>query len=357
MVSLNRFFKDTLDACPFAPRSKMIGEELAGSFIKGGVDLVGNLLGFGSSMSANKTNMKIAQMNNQAQMDMLRSQQVYNEQMWNKQNDYNLPQNQVKRLLDAGINPAAVFGNGQVSEAGSLTAPQLPSLQQAHVNPFTPDFSGLGSAVDSYFDHITKMESARSIGLDNEAKRTELKYQVSRLLLDMRERVQNINESLSRQHLNEQQRDNLISEKHDLENRISYFENNVETFNEREKKTNQLMDYQSQNLIADTALKRANSRVQNLIADYYPAITQMELNQMSANIGNIIEDTQNKIRDGRIKDKTAAAMQMQNEIQEMLNKNEKFRQNVRNNNKFTRSMFTALDLISDSMFKGLKLMK
>lgn len=153
MSSLSKFVTGTVDSCPFAPCSKMVISEGLGLALGAGASVLGSALGFGSSQSANKTNIQIARENNEAQMNMLRSQQAYNENMWNKQNEYNLPANQVKRLLDAGINPSAVFGSGSVSEAGSLTAPSMPSLQQAHVSPYSPDLSGVGNAVNAYYQN------------------------------------------------------------------------------------------------------------------------------------------------------------------------------------------------------------
>lgn len=152
-MSIYKCLGGTIDSCPFAPRGKMAIAEGTALALGAGASLLGNVLGFGSSQSANKTNMEIARLNNEAQMKMLQSQQAYNEQMWNKQNEYNLPKNQVQRLLAAGINPSAVFGSGSVSEAGSLTAPSMPSLQQAHVSPYNPDLSGVGQAVNSYFQN------------------------------------------------------------------------------------------------------------------------------------------------------------------------------------------------------------
>ena len=143
----------SIDSSPFAPRSKMDPVSLGAAGITAGASILGNVLGGLSNSSANSTNLEIARMNNENQYKMFREQQAYNTDMWNKQNEYNDPKNQVSRLLAAGINPASVFGNGTVSEAGQLTAPQLPSLQQGHVSPFSPDLSGVGQAVNSYFQN------------------------------------------------------------------------------------------------------------------------------------------------------------------------------------------------------------
>lgn len=143
----------TVDQCPYAPRSKMIAAEIGAAGITAGASLLGNVLGFGSAKFANQTNLQIARENNQAQRELFHEQMAYNTDMWNKQNQYNLPVNQVQRLLAAGINPAAVYGNGTMSEAGQLTAPNAPNLQQAHASPYDFDFSGVGQAVNSYYQN------------------------------------------------------------------------------------------------------------------------------------------------------------------------------------------------------------
>ena len=62
--------------------------------------------------------------------------QYFNVDMWNKSNEYNSPQNQVKLLLAAGINPAAYFsgssgfavgGTSPVSSSG-LPAGSMPGI-------------------------------------------------------------------------------------------------------------------------------------------------------------------------------------------------------------------------------------
>ena len=120
---------------PFAPKKNYI----IGS-------LLGGLLGYSSQEQANQTNLKLGEMNqqnvretnamNKAIADatnaqnykIFQEQNAFNLDMWNKQNAYNDPSAQVARLLAAGINPAAQFGN--VSEAGSLTS--------ASANPMQP---------------------------------------------------------------------------------------------------------------------------------------------------------------------------------------------------------------------------
>lgn len=70
----------------------------------------------------------------------------WQEEMWNKQNEYNLPVNQVARLKEAGINPNLAFGSA--ASAMSSSFPSSPARA-------TYDYD-LGSAARSYFQ--TKFE-------------------------------------------------------------------------------------------------------------------------------------------------------------------------------------------------------
>lgn len=144
------------DVTPFAPARKLMPLPAAAvvpAAISAGGTVLGGLLNsiFGSSSNkrTNETNMEIARMNNEQQYKMFQEQNEFNLDMWNKQNEYNDPSAQVQRLLAAGINPSAVFGNGSVAPASQLTSAPAPQLQQARVNPYQPDFK-VGEAVNAF---------------------------------------------------------------------------------------------------------------------------------------------------------------------------------------------------------------
>lgn len=135
---VNLVLKGNLCDCPFVPNKK---SNLAiDPFIQAGgaalSSLIGGIFGSSSNSSANKTNLEIARMNQQSQREanamnerLFNTSMAYNSRMWDKQNEYNLPINQVNRLLAAGINPVTAFG--QPAEAGSLTAPNAPNIEAA----------------------------------------------------------------------------------------------------------------------------------------------------------------------------------------------------------------------------------
>lgn len=107
-----------------------------------GAGLVGNVLGFFSQRKANETNLKINQMNNEFNERMADKAFRQNLEMWNLQNEYNSPEAQKQRYLDAGLNPY-----NMMSGANSGNATSSPQMGQASaagsaaMQPFRPDGS------------------------------------------------------------------------------------------------------------------------------------------------------------------------------------------------------------------------
>lgn len=91
-----------------------------------------------------------------------KAQNEWSEKMWNATNEYNLPVNQVKRYRDAGINPALVASNGQLS-SGNASDSVSPGSSQ--FNGF--DFSNTGS------EFMNSMLGAAQLNkIDSEVKNT-----------------------------------------------------------------------------------------------------------------------------------------------------------------------------------------
>ena len=105
--------------------------------------LGGALFGKKSTDSANKTNLKINQMNNDFNAREAQKARDFQLDMWNKENEYNSASSQRKRLEEAGYNPymsdaqagtaAGVSGTSAATAAGA--SPQV---------PYTPDFQSVG---------------------------------------------------------------------------------------------------------------------------------------------------------------------------------------------------------------------
>lgn len=92
------------------------------------------------------------ELNRQFQAEQLKNQQDWNREQWNLENEYNSPENQMKLLRAAGINPAAYLANEQglasaaaapvsmgapsVGSSGSVGTSVTPSMPVQVQNPF-----------------------------------------------------------------------------------------------------------------------------------------------------------------------------------------------------------------------------
>lgn len=71
-------------------------------------------------------NAEQAQLNRDFQREEREQTQDFNVDMWNMNNAYNSPAEQVKRLVEAGINPSAAFGGNSYSPAQSSPVTSSP---------------------------------------------------------------------------------------------------------------------------------------------------------------------------------------------------------------------------------------
>lgn len=134
------------------------------ALIMGGASLGGGAMGMFGQRSANKTNIKLAREGQQFELDM-----------WNKNNKYNDPLHQMKRLTTAGLNPNLMYGGGSASTGLSSSYPK------AHVatvqNTMMPMGSALAnapsSALNAYMD--LQMKTAQINATNNQADLTQTK--------------------------------------------------------------------------------------------------------------------------------------------------------------------------------------
>ena len=104
------------------------------ALVAGGTSLIGGLLGHKGQSDANKANLQIA-----------REQMQWNEDMWNKQNEYNTPAAQIQRMRQAGLNPALMYTQGNVGNAGEVRGYSTPSMQ----NTLAPIGAGIADIGDA----------------------------------------------------------------------------------------------------------------------------------------------------------------------------------------------------------------
>lgn len=142
--------------------------------IEAGASLLGNIFGASSANSANKTNLRIAQMNNEFNERMLQKQMDYNTDMWNKENEYNSASQQRQRLEQAGLNPYLMMQGGNAGTAGSVGGITTPTAQGVQVNPYQFDFSGIGQAAQNYMQ-LKEQQRVNNANIDHVNADADLK--------------------------------------------------------------------------------------------------------------------------------------------------------------------------------------
>lgn len=201
----------------------LLGSALVGA----GASLLGNIFGSKSQSDTNKTNLQIAQMNNEYNERMFNKQLEYNQDMFNQQIEYdwkkmqeqnthnalmaegafnrqakyNSAVEQRKRLEAAGLNPylmmsggnagtaSAVSGSSGTGGSPSAMAVNAPTASPAVMQAYRPDFSGVTGVIQTLLDIQAQrqLRSAQADSLSAQASgfKIENKYKAEKLLWDI----------------------------------------------------------------------------------------------------------------------------------------------------------------------------
>lgn len=187
--------------------------------------------------------------------------------MWNKQNEYNLPTNQMQRLRDAGINPHLAYSNGQPMNTSN--APASPTGIGSMPQGIAPQMN-IGEIFNALMTkaQIKQMEAqtektiaekeevearTEGIGKDNKVKDIELTYKEREILANIgvtEGQIDIIKSNLETAKIND---DKLRKEIENIE------ANTAKTKQEKEnlEKNLVLIGAQVLNILEDTELKRA----------------------------------------------------------------------------------------------------
>lgn len=129
--------------------------------IAGGASIIGQAL---SGLFTGKQNRASQQFSR----DMYNQQRADNIGFWNMQNEYNAPVNQMKRLQEAGLNPALMYGkSASPGVAGSISTPDVQSAQFR-----TPNVDAM-AVMDAFFNTEIKQAQVDNLRADNTVKLEE----------------------------------------------------------------------------------------------------------------------------------------------------------------------------------------
>lgn len=224
----------------------------AAAISSGANNLSGTLLGYASQKDTNKANLKLAEYQYSKALEM-----------WNRQNEYNLPKNQISRLTEAGLNPNLVYGNGTVQGLTSAPAPQYhaPTLQAYN------NFGSLGAdqAITTYMqlkqsDAAINKTNAEAMRILKELPLIDLDMGLKKLDIARRGILNSISEK-ERDHW-EQTYEMTLDE---IQSRIDKNRSEIPLNLAREN-----------NYKADTDLKKAKKKTEDKMPDYIEAKTNTE---------------------------------------------------------------------------------
>lgn len=154
------------------------------SIVGGIISGVGSLLGgIGSSAmnnkavrDTNKANMEIAKY--QAQWQQQENEKAYQRSlnMWNLQNEYNSPTQQMARIRAAGLNPNLVYGNGVTGNSSGST----PQYEPAKFNaPTMQAYRGWNLGISDAISQFLAYRTAKAQVDNMEAQNSLIRQQTA----------------------------------------------------------------------------------------------------------------------------------------------------------------------------------
>lgn len=200
---------------------------LLGGLLGVGTSILGNVLGNKSQSDTNKTNLQIAQMNNEYNERMFNKQLEYNQDMFNQQIEYdqkkmeqqnnfnarmqneaigaqqvyNSAKAQRARLEEAGLNPYLMMSGGNAGTASAVSGSSgtggspspmgvnAPTASPAVMQAYRPDFSGVTGVIQTMLDIQAQrqLRSAQADSLSAQASgfKIENKYKAEKILWDI----------------------------------------------------------------------------------------------------------------------------------------------------------------------------
>lgn len=151
---------------------------IAGGSVVAG--LLGGLFSSKSQSSANETNLQAARETNQMNRELFNQSLAWQEDMWNKNNQYNSPAETIKRLQRAGINPAL---GSEFGQASMPSVPSAPSMQPGHVEPV--DYSWvpqtINTGINAYFNNQVMSNQVTKSAADAQIAKADAEFQTQSL--------------------------------------------------------------------------------------------------------------------------------------------------------------------------------
>lgn len=129
----------------------MVDPSIAAAAISAGTNLVTSVGQIFGQKSANDKNIALQRETNAQNYKMFQESQEFARNQQNLAMEYNDPASQASRLRAAGVNPAAVFGNGSVAQASPVSSPSFSPAVAPQVQPL--DYASLAHSTSAFFEN------------------------------------------------------------------------------------------------------------------------------------------------------------------------------------------------------------
>lgn len=142
------------------------------SLLGGIIGAVGALGSGVASIFGAKENRRAQQETNRANIELAKYQNEWNLQQWNRENAYNTPAEQMKRLRQAGLNPNLAYGHGTVDNVAASS----PSAAQMKVEPYLGNSQDIQSTISNILSGLQAYESYKQSQTQTELGKSQVDY-------------------------------------------------------------------------------------------------------------------------------------------------------------------------------------
>ncbi|WGL30915.1 DNA pilot protein [Dipodfec virus UOA04_Rod_524] len=281
--------------------------------------LTGGLFGKSNSSKSLRFQQEENQKNREHNLMLAKMQNKWNMEMYDKNNQYNSPAEQRRRLAAAGVNPDLFYGG-----SGSLTpavAPNLTAGEGSHssVNPAIAPYDAAG-VVSSGFDNALK---AAQVGLIKaQTKKVDAEGDVAISDAKIRDELNNgtlelqgaqIKLTGSQVHLNEEQARKIQPEIENINATTSYINDNAALLRGQLQSVEQDVIYKKiQNVYADKTFQH-QIKVLASQANLNNVQARSIVTKLFYEIANLKADERLKLSQANLNDKNAVNVQFQND--------------------------------------------
>lgn len=246
---------------------------------------------------------------NEQNYKMFREQLGFTKDMYEDAKAYNTPKNQRARYEDADLNPYLMMGQVDAGNAVAQTASSGNAMQpvtaqgQSIQNAGLQLAQGVQSAIPALQQVMSNKEAVKASMIENA-------FRASRLQNELVSQRVDIEKKLADKGLSEQERNNLVSELDEINERVNqiriynkYLDKRLSTENEKLENEVDLAYYEAE-------YKRELARYQKACADILPKYQQAQINALlsqasqalsSSRLFDAQRDTEDLLRDERLR--------------------------------------------------------